>query len=196
MSVSPRKAVRTCNTHVVHLHCAILTIIAVDKVKIHYIGRLTNGDTFDSSRERWVSTLEYNDRWVDRLSLFSSGFPFVTEIGVGKVIKGWDEGELVDVERDDLIGVFDLLIDKIRRATIVYRTNSPLDMYTRLCMFFIFFTALAPFSDCFSARSGVWWSRVPTRNTSQCHTHIRGGAPWHRLSDFWHSCTLMAAGSF
>jgi len=43
-----------------------------DLVKIHYVGTLINGKTFDSSRER--------------------GEPFVTQIGVGKVIKGWDEG--------------------------------------------------------------------------------------------------------
>lgn len=43
-----------------------------DTIKIHYLGTLTNGTKFDSSYDR--------------------GQPFQTQIGVGQVIKGWDEG--------------------------------------------------------------------------------------------------------
>ncbi|RPB03722.1 FK506-binding protein 1 [Choiromyces venosus 120613-1] len=42
-----------------------------DKVVMHYVGTLSDGSEFDSS--------------------FNRGTPFKTTIGVGKVIKGWDE---------------------------------------------------------------------------------------------------------
>ncbi len=44
-----------------------------DTVEINYVGTLTNGQVFDST------------------ALHNNG-PFTTQIGVGQVIKGWDEG--------------------------------------------------------------------------------------------------------
>ena len=62
-----------------------------DTVTMHYVGTLSNGNKFDSSRDRGTTLLSPSLVPYSFLTLWP-GKPFETKIGVGQVIKGWDEG--------------------------------------------------------------------------------------------------------
>lgn len=72
-----------------------------DTVVIHYVGTLADGGKkFDSSRDRYLSS--YFDGVTRPHSDHAHrGDPFRTKIGVGKVIKGWDEGKLLSIRLID-----------------------------------------------------------------------------------------------
>ena len=61
----------------------------VDRVKIHYTGTLQDGRKFDSSKDRLLPLLHHA---VCCHSSSPRNEAFITQIGVGKVIRGWDEG--------------------------------------------------------------------------------------------------------
>lgn len=50
-----------------------------------------DGKKFDSSRDRCVRWISFESR-ATLINAMHRGEPFETEIGVGKVIKGWDVG--------------------------------------------------------------------------------------------------------
>lgn len=68
---------------------------------IHYVGTLLDGRVFDSSRDRCV--IEHHLASIVLLILYGirRGEAFQTEIGVGKVIRGWDEGKPTLLTRQD-----------------------------------------------------------------------------------------------
>ena len=74
-----------------HVLFEIASSLRTDRVTIHYVGTLLDGKKFDPSRDRCVIAPLHSGDVIYLLSS-CSGTPFETEIGVGKVIKGWDEG--------------------------------------------------------------------------------------------------------
>jgi FKBP-type peptidyl-prolyl cis-trans isomerase len=106
-------------------------MIYLDTVKTHYVGTIvSNGSTFGSSQVRSVwnshiishelpSPLTDISHGLLVLALVAytiRGTPFVTEIGVGKAIKGWDEGRAYYIPEASLSPLL-IIADTIRCPT-------------------------------------------------------------------------------
>lgn len=70
----------------------LFSIYVADTVTIHYVGTLMDGKKFDSSRDRFVSP-SLSSTHLLIINPNDRNDPFVTKIGIGQVIKGWDEGD-------------------------------------------------------------------------------------------------------
>lgn len=79
-----------------------------------------NGSTFGSSLVRSVLvfpiTCNSPSPFTDWFRVYDRGTPFVTEIGVGKAIKGWDEGRVYYIPQTSLSPLL-IIADMIRRLT-------------------------------------------------------------------------------
>lgn len=150
--------------------CSLICFNSPDRVKIHYVGTLQDGTKFDSSRDRSVSaTIVLDLRWS---TLILSGSPFETEIGVGKVIKGWDEGMFMSFFWH---ATTHPIIYLIRRTTTVRWSESGSDSYTWLCLCFSNWFSFSHWWFCILFL-GIWCSWIPTCHTSKRNIELRSRA--------------------
>lgn len=61
-------------------------------MSIRYVGKLKDGTKFDSSADRLALNACVPHNVINAEFRYIRGSTFQTEIGVGKVIRGWDEG--------------------------------------------------------------------------------------------------------
>lgn len=132
--------------------------------------------------------LEYNDRWLIVWRCFLVRMPLKRKLEYKRSYRvgmrvSWCWTRYLAC----LIGVFDLLMVGYRRdqacqnCLLVKKPSWSVHqimyvlyyLYYSRSILWLFFLAL----------SGLRSSWIPTRNTSQFHTHIRGGAPWNHATE-------------
>jgi hypothetical protein len=105
-----------------------------DIVTTHYVGTIvSDGSTFGSSLVRSVLGFCFPSPLPpdSALALACRGTPFVTEIGVGKAIKGWDEGG--DIHLVGRSVTLLMTADMIRCPTTDAGIQGNIESFARLC---------------------------------------------------------------